>query len=399
MSLRSGISYWQTLGLQPVAPPPMAGDARCEVVVVGGGITGALIAYRLVKEGVDTILIDRRDLGTGSTAASTGLLQYEIDTPLVELVSKIGEASAVHAYRRGLKAIDEIEQLTGELGDSCGFSRRPSIYFASHWWHMRGLRHEFECRKAHGFNVELLDRNELSSVSSISAPGAIRSHDDGQVGPYRLTQLLLQAAMRGGLRAHSHVAMFDTDEDAAGIQVRTSQGQIAARQIVFATGYESHRYLSQSPGSLHSTYAMVSEPVTDFSGWPDGSLVWETARPYFYARQTPDGRAMIGGEDTLFSNDHERDRLLERKVVLLQKRFHTLFPAMSFTPAYAWAGTFGESKDGLAYIGQPPGRPNAYFAIGYGGNGITFGMIAARLITDLYFGRPNDDAPIFRFGR
>jgi glycine/D-amino acid oxidase-like deaminating enzyme len=399
MTLRSGISYWQTLGLQPVAAPPLAGDTKCDVVVVGGGITGALIAYRLVKEGVDTVLIDKRNLGTGSTAASTGLLQYEVDTPLIDLISKVGEPSAVHAYQRGLKAIDEIEQLTEELGDSCGFVRRPSLYFASHWWHSRGLRRECECRKAHGFKVEFLDRAELSALSSISAPAAIRSHGDGQIDPYRLTQTLLRAAMRSGLRAFSPVAMLDVEEKVAPVQVRTSQGRITAARIVFATGYDSHRYLSHSAGSLHSTYATVSGRMTAFPGWPDGSLIWETARPYFYARQTADGRAMIGGEDTIFSSDHQRDGLVERKVVRLKGRFQKLFPALSFEPAYAWAGTFGESKDGLAYIGQPHGRPHAYFAIGYGGNGITFSMIAARLIADLYFARPNDDASIFRFRR
>jgi glycine/D-amino acid oxidase-like deaminating enzyme len=176
-------------------------------------------------------------------------------------------------------------------------------------------------------------------------------------------------------------------------------GNIRARRIVFATGYESQKYVRQKIGGLNSTYAVASEPLESFAGWPDGCLIWETARPYFYARQSEDGRAMIGGDDTAFHDDHERDRLVERKVERLKARFEKLFPAIQFTPAYAWAGTFGETKDGLAYIGQPDDQPRAYFAVGYGGNGITFGVIAARLITDLYVGRPNADAAIFRFGR
>ena len=136
MSLRSGTSFWQTLGLSPLDAEPLAGDITCDVAVLGGGITGALVAYRLAVEGVETVLLDKRPLGTGSTAASTGLLQYEIDTPLVDLIEMVGEERAVHAYRRGLAAIDEIEQLVGELGDRCGFERRESLYFASHFWHV-----------------------------------------------------------------------------------------------------------------------------------------------------------------------------------------------------------------------------------------------------------------------
>lgn len=399
MSLRSGTSYWIALDPAPLPAEPLAADIRCAVAVIGGGVTGALIADRLVQEGVDTVLIDKRPLATGSTAASTGLLQYEIDTPLVDLIGKVGEHHAIHAYRRGLAAIDQIEQLTQELGDACGFARRESLYFASHWWHARRLKREYECRKRFGFQVDLLRHDELAAISSIKAQVAIRSHGDAQIDPYRFTRRLLQRAQSRGLRAFAQTELLDVREMAQSLALSTPAGTITAQRIVFATGYDSYRFLSHRAGKLHTTYAMASEILTEFPGWPNGSLIWETARPYFYARQTPDGRALIGGEDTSFSGDHQRDGLLKRQSARLEDRFAKLFPVIPFTPAFAWAGVFGESKDGLAYIGQPADRPYAYFAIGYGGNGITFSMIASRLITDLYLGRPNEDAAVFRFGR
>ena len=129
MDLRSGLPYWRAIDLALVpAGSTFVGDIKCQVAILGGGITGALVAYYLTREGVETVLVDRRDFGSGSTAASTGLLQYEIDTPLVELIRIVGEPHAVHAYRRGLTAIDDIERLVQELGDPCGFARaRHSI--------------------------------------------------------------------------------------------------------------------------------------------------------------------------------------------------------------------------------------------------------------------------------
>src|SRR5688572_2778082 len=124
--LRSGTSFWQASGPAPADCPALESDVTCEVVVVGGGITGALVSYLLVREGVDTVLVDRELPGCGSTAASTGLLQYEVDTPLIELIQKRGESQAVHAYRRGLAAIDELETLVGELGRPCDFQRRAT---------------------------------------------------------------------------------------------------------------------------------------------------------------------------------------------------------------------------------------------------------------------------------
>jgi glycine/D-amino acid oxidase-like deaminating enzyme len=399
MSIRSGTTLWEAAGPPPVAAPTLQGEVDCEVAIVGGGITGALLAYYLVREGIDVVLVDRRKLGTGSTAASTGLLQYEIDLPLSELIDQVGAESAVRAYRRGLQAIDEIESLTEELQDPCDFVRCESLYFAGHWWHYRRLRREFDCRQEYGFAVDFLERRELASCSTISSAGAIRSHGDARINPYRFTQRLMQLARERGVRAFADTEVHSLQERAADVMLATSAGSLRAKAVVFATGYESQRFLPDYRGALHSTYALVSESISDFAGWPNGALLWETSRPYFYARQTEDGRALIGGGDTIFKNDHRRDGLVERKAAKLQKRFAQLFPQIDFRPAYAWAGTFGESKDGLAYIGQVDGRPRAYFALGYGGNGITFSMIAARLITDLYLQRPNRDAELFRFGR
>jgi glycine/D-amino acid oxidase-like deaminating enzyme len=76
-----------------------------------------------------------------------------------------------------------------------------------------------------------------------------------------------------------------------------------------------------------------------------------------------------------------------------------MFPGTELEVAYSWAGTFGSTKDGLAYIGQTAEWPHAYFALGYGGNGITYSVVAAEIIRDHFLGRPNPDADIFRFDR
>jgi glycine/D-amino acid oxidase-like deaminating enzyme len=399
VKLRSGTPYWTALEPTPIPLSPLAGELRCEVLVIGGGITGALIAYQLTKNGVHTALIDRHEVGRGSTAASTGLLQYEIDTPLVDLIHQVGEAHAVHAYRRGLQAVDEIEQLVDELGDRCGFARRESLYFASHWWHRRRLKREYECRRQVDFDVDYLSRRQLADVSTIDSVGAIRSRGDAQINPLRFTNRLITGAIRQGLVAHGNTPAERIDERADGVIVETPKGLIRSQKIIYATGYEAELPEQERKGSLSSTYAVVSQPNLELPDWPNRCLIWETARPYFYARQTDDGRAMIGGADTAFSNDHDRDALVERKIARLVKRFEKLFPNTEFIPEYAWAGTFAGTRDGLAYIGQPPKRPRAYIALGYGGNGITFSVIAAKLICDLLAGRKNPDQEVFRFDR
>lgn len=399
MILRTGTSYWQAIDQPGLETPPLPGNLTCEVAVLGSGITGALIAYFLTRIGIKTILLDKRPLGSGSTLASTGLLLYEVDTPLVELIGKVGETAALHAYRRGRQAIDEIELLVEELGADCGFTRRETLYFASSPSHWHRLKREFECRRDAGFDVELLDRGGLADRTTIRAEGAIISRGDAQIDPCALTQRLLHRAQIMGLSMYGEAEVTRVTELDDDVRLHTDGGVVSAQKVVFATGYDSYRYLDEPVGTLHSTYVATSAPMSNFAGWPDGCLIWETARPYFYARQTDDGRAMIGGGDSSFSSAQRRDGMIEHKTARLKQRFEHLFPQLEFVPAFSWAGTFAESKDGLPYIGQPPGRRNSYFALGYGGNGITFSMIAARAICDLYLGIHNIDADVFHFGR
>lgn len=396
--LRSGQTLWRAIGSPPLECAPLQDDVTCEVAIVGGGITGALVAYRMVEAGVDAVIVDREDLGAGSTAASTGLLQYEIDTPLVELIQLVGEQNAVHAYRRGVAAIDELEVIVANLPQSSQFTRRPALYLASNQQDSHDLQAEYECRRHFGFDVQFWKSDQLQSLTGLIAPSAIWSLGDGEIDPYLFTQNVMKEAVQKGVRSYSHTKILSLEEKSNSVELRTKHGRITARHAIFATGY-SQEFLSHEVGTLRSTYALASEPLEDVHSWPERCLIWETARPYFYARTTLDGRAIIGGEDTTDADDHEDHQLMYRKAAALSQRFARLFPNLAFTPYCIWAGTFAETKDGLPYIGAPPGRERIYFALGYGGNGITFSTIAARMLTDHILGHSNPDAAVFRFGR
>jgi glycine/D-amino acid oxidase-like deaminating enzyme len=111
MDLKSGLPYWLIKSGLLATYPPLEQNTSCDVAVVGGGLTGALAAYFLAREGVDVLLVEKRDIGQGSTCANTALLLYELDTHLGELIERCGEATAVRSYQLGLEAIQAIESL------------------------------------------------------------------------------------------------------------------------------------------------------------------------------------------------------------------------------------------------------------------------------------------------
>jgi glycine/D-amino acid oxidase-like deaminating enzyme len=365
--------------------PSLKEDVRCEVAVVGGGITGALVADHLVRAGMDVVLLDKREVAGGSTSASTSLLQYEIDTHLTDLKEMVGEEDAEAAYRVCLEAIGKIERLVKGLGGDCGFQRKKSVYLASSVDDIEPLRAEFLARRQAGIEVDLLSETEISSLFSFSRPAGLLSHQAAEVDCFRLTHWLLDRAQREG------------DDD--GVSLTTPHGVVRARTVVFATGYEAVVELPKDIVTLKSSFALASEPLESFDGWYEQCLLWETARPYFYLRTTDDGRALIGGEDDPFKNAVRRDALVPKKSERLAKRFREMFPKINLEVAWAWAGTFGETKDGLAYIGHVRQLPNCFFTLGFGGNGITYSIIAAEIIRDALLGRPNADSRLFRFDR
>jgi glycine/D-amino acid oxidase-like deaminating enzyme len=380
--------------------PQLEHDCRTEIVVMGAGITGALAAWYLCKNGYQVVVVDRRHVGMGSTAASTSLLQYEIDTPFCKLARLIGEEAAARSYLLCIEAIYNLRDICQQLNGDAGFELKESFQFASSASGARMLRKEMEIRKKHGIKVEWLDRSIIRENFGFTAPGGLLSAEGGQVDAYLLTHMLLKDCVRMGASVFDTTEVVDIRSERHNMTLKTLRNsRITASFLVIACGYESQRYVPKKVEKLHSTYAIISKPTVDQKYWYNNCLIWETARPYLYLRVTSDGRAVIGGKDDSFSNPKKRDRVMSKRAHALEVAFHKLFPAIPFTTDFRWAGVFADTKDGLPYIGVVPGLPRQFFALGFGGNGITFSEIAGRLLVDHLKGKSNPCQLLFSFDR
>jgi glycine/D-amino acid oxidase-like deaminating enzyme len=327
------------------------------------------------------------------------MLQYELDEPLFRLIGKVGEKVAVDTYWEGVRAIETLASVVSKVQSSCGFEPKKSMYLAHDAKALSWLKQEFDCRTKYGLPVSWLGKSMLNAIP-VPGDGAIISSSGGSLDAYRLTHDLLDFSVANfGLKVFDHTQAKHIEFEEHRQQIETSTGHtIDSKKVVFASGYETQFLLDHKIVDLISTYAMISEPVT-IPTWLQHTILWNTQDPYLYMRATPDSRILIGGKDEQFKDAQRRDSLIDRKEECLLACARSLLPDSDIVADFAWAGTFGVTKDSLPYIGAHEDYPGCFFVLGFGGNGKTFSVMGMNIISDAIAGRDNRFLHYYSFDR
>ena len=396
--LRDGAAVWTAYPVPAIFGTRLRRSVKTEVVVVGAGISGSMIAQALTEAGKRPLILDRRRAALlGSTAASTALLQFELDTPLTKLSAEVGRRKAEKVWLASRDAVNELRTRTHRLGIRAHFKSRPSLYLAGNVLDAKGLAREAKQRQGIGLASEYLDRRTLRHHFGINRPAALLNHGNAETNPVELAAGYLRLALKAGAHFHAPHDVVDIDCGRRGTTLVTGDGiHVHARHVVFCTGYELVKIVPPMGNRILSTWAIATRPQPN-AIWPQKALIWEASEPYLYLRSTTDGRVICGGEDENFSDADKRDSLTVAKTKRIQKKLHGLFPLLDSRAVVSWTGSFGGSSNGMPTIGAIPGYPRCYAVMGYGGNGITFSMLAAKLISAAILGKAIPEAGLFGF--
>ncbi len=397
--LRTGRPLWLDRRLPSLLNGELKRNISCDVVVVGAGISGAIIAESLSEAGLKVVIVDRRGAVQGSTPASTALLQYEIDTPLSVLSERIGRDRAERLWRRSRLAVDALRERTRALGIDAEQATRDSLYLSGNVLDAAGLEAEAEARRRAGFEVSFLKPAAVLEQYGIKGRSAIVGRDNYMANPRLLAVGYLNAAIAKGARLYAPVEVTNVSASKSGVIVATRDGpEIKSASLVFATGYEMLKGIPKKGNSIISTWVIATKPQPS-KIWPTGCIIWEAADPYLYIRTTPEGHVICGGEDAEISDADERDALNEAKTQRLVEKLGKLLPMIDPTADYSWSGSFGDSTTGTPTIGPVPRMQNCYAAMGYGGNGITFSMMAGQMLRGMITGVGDPDNDLVSFNR
>ena len=382
----------------------LSGQHDTAVAVIGGGITGALVAHAFASAGIPTTVLEATVVGGGSTAASSALLLKEPDLELTQLTKRYGVRGGQRIWALSKQSVEQLVALLKRLRIRCDLKMRDAIYYATTAQAADRLQHECERRVRSGFDAEWLGPARLRGLTGMAGHGGILSTGSAQVDPYRACAGILRSACAAGAQVFERSRVRRIEKAPDGVRIKTRHGTVHADRVVIATGYATPQFRPLAGRfRMYRTYVLATEPIGRVQRADLGLsdvMIWDTERPYHYARWTPDRRLLLGGEDRLVKAGQRRRQQFKTAARDLRAYFEARLPALATVRTErAWEGLFAMTPDSLPYIGPHRRYPRHWFALGYGGNGMTFAFLAARLLLERWQGVKSEDHELFEFAR
>lgn len=378
MSLKS---KWQEAALPQY--PQLNHDLSCDVLVIGGGITGLTTAYLLLRAGLKVCLIERDRIAQGDTCRTTAHLTAVTDIRLTELVKTCGEDGAKLIWQGGMAAINTIEKIVKSEGLNCHFRRIPGYLHASLQSdrdESDALKKEQQLARQLGIEAVYLDR-----IPEVGKPG-VRFANQAKFQPLSYLAGLAKVFHNDGGFLFEKTEASEFKEQP---RVVVANGRnIRCKSVVIAT----HVPLMGDTGMISAT--LFQAKLVSYSSYVIGALIpkgsfpeasyWDTSHPYHYLRIDSEGAtdyAIFGGQDHKTGQDDNPNARYQALTATLLK----LIPDARVDRQ--WTGQVVETHDGLPYIGET--AEHQFIATGFAGNGMTFGTLAAMMACDYVQQRQN----------
>lgn len=373
--LRDGAnkSLWQE-GLPLFQPKhKIIPEKIVDVLIVGGGITGLSTALELQKAGRECLIIEAQTIGFGTTGGTTAHLNTFLDTTYNTIAKDFGEKGAQLVYQAASEALRLIKQNIDQYNIDCGFAHKDAYLFSQNDEQSKELNDVVDaCRKV---------GMDISYVQELPIPMPFREvvkfTGQAQFHPAKYIYGLAEAyEAAGGLLVQQ--CRLISYESQALVEAKTSLGVIRARKMIFATHIPPGINLLHFRCAPYRSYAVAAK-LSD-EQYPD-ALVYDMYDPYHYYRtQEVNGQRYLiaGGEDHKTGHNENTGFCFKKLDAHISKYFDVE------KVSHQWSSEFFEPSDGLPYIGHLPGfTDNVYVATGFGGNGMTYSHVTARLLTDL----------------
>ena len=368
-----------------VATPPLDGDSRADVAVVGGGFTGLSTALHLAEKGAKVVLLEAEEPGWGASGRNGGQvnpgLKHDPDTVERDFGPDLGRRMNTLAGAAPQYVFDLIQR----HGIACEARRNGTLRAAIAPKHAAAVRVTVEQMRRRQAPVKLLSGKELADMMGTERyQVALFDPRGGDLNPLSYARGLARAAMGAGAAVHGRTRATNLRKQAELWQVTTPSGTVTAPQVVLATnGYTDDLWpaLRRSVVPVFGAIAATA-PLPDSVAravMPSRAVLYESGAITVYYRVDAGGRLLIGGRgpQTEISSTAPLSHLLNYA--------HKLWPALKDVAwTHAWGGRLAMTQDSYSHWHEPAKGVMACLA--YNGRGVamatTMGALMAKRILD-----------------
>ncbi len=361
-----------------------------DVAIIGGGITGVSTAIKLQQAGKKCIILEASNIGFGTTGGTTAHLNDFFDTTFPEAISDFGLDNAQLFAEVGQEAITIIEDHIRQFGIDCDFEKKSACLFALDEKQDKQLKDIVDGASKVGHPMTFTNEIPfpIPFVSAVTIP------DQAQFHPIKYIRALSEAFINlGGVIQETCVCESHEEQDDM-IVLKTSNGEVKARNAVYATHITPGLNVLSFTNAPYRSYA-IALSLKD-KNYPE-QLGYDLLDPYHYYRtQEIDGQTLLiaGGEDHKTGHEQDTGECFSRLENYIREHFDVE------TVHYSWSSQYYEPVDGFPYIGKLPGsKGKIYTATGFRGNGMIFGTISSQIITDLIIKGENKYEKLFNPSR
>ena len=386
-------SLWAATAAPAPETPPLAGEKRADVAIIGGGYTGLSAALHLAEAGADVVVLEAAEPGWGASGRNNGQINpsHRLDPDDIE--ARFGGAVGRRVVEAFAGSADLVFELVERHAIACDAVRTGWLQLAPDARSMKGNVALAEQWQRRGVAVRVLDGEETARlVGSQAYVGALLDPRCGGLQPLSYARGLARAAQGAGAAVHGGSPVLSLKRQGRGWRAATPDGAVVAETVILATnGYTDHLWpgLRRTIIPVH-TFQAATEPLGEnlrraiLAG---GEVVTENSTVGFhYYRMDAGGRLIIGGRATFTEADRPRLYRVLHEVV------PKLFPELSDVRwQYRWAGKLGLTRDYMPHLHEP--EPGVLMALGYNGRGVAPATLMGKLLADRALGTPQGDIP------
>ncbi len=374
---------------------PLAGELRCELLVVGGGYTGLWAALHAIERnpGRRVVLIEAERLGWAASGRNGGFVDASLTHGAANGKAR-WPAEFPELQRLGLANLEGMQRDIDAHGMDVEWERTGMLGVATEAHQVAWLSDA--AREGEG---EFLDRDAVrGQLDSPTYQAGLFSKDRcALVHPAKLIAELARVCAAGGVQIHERTAARGITTDRACVRVHTDAGVVTAGQVVLATNVFPSLLRRNR---LHTVpvydYVLGTGPLTDEQldriGWRGRQGVGDSGNQFHYYRLSADNRILFGGYDAVYHGRrvdpcHEDSPEVFRK---LAAHFFVTFPQLGDVRfAHRWAGAIDTNTRFCAHWGLA-GRGRISYVNGYTGLGVGAARFGADVCLDLLDGRPTE---------